>query len=41
MKYSDLRDFIAKLQEIDELSVAGLDVMSRLRISEACPLILP
>jgi adenylosuccinate synthase len=31
----------ALLQEIDELSVAGLDVMSRLRISEACPLILP
>ena len=31
----------ALLQEIDELGVAGVDVMSRLRISEACPLILP
>ena len=31
----------ALLQEIDELAVAGVDVMSRLRISEACPLILP
>jgi adenylosuccinate synthase len=32
---------VALLQEIDELGVAGVDVMSRLRISEACPLILP
>jgi adenylosuccinate synthase len=31
----------ALLQEIDELAIAGVDVMSRLRISEACPLILP
>ena len=31
----------ALLQEIDELAVAGVDPMSRLRISEACPLILP
>jgi adenylosuccinate synthase len=31
----------ALLKEIDELTAAGLDVMSRLRISEACPLILP
>ncbi|MEO8386502.1 MAG: adenylosuccinate synthase [Betaproteobacteria bacterium] len=31
----------ALLQEIDELAFAGVDVMSRLRISEACPLILP
>ncbi len=31
----------ALLQEIDELAVAGVDVMSCLRISEACPLILP
>lgn len=31
----------ALLQEIDELSVAGIDVVSRLRLSEACPLILP
>ena len=31
----------ALLQEIDELAVAGVDVMSRMRISEACPLILP
>ena len=31
----------ALLQEIDELTIAGVDVMSRLRISEACPLILP
>ena len=31
----------ALLQEIDELAVAGVDAMSRLRISEACPLILP
>jgi adenylosuccinate synthase len=32
---------VALLQEIDELLVAGIDVPSRLRISEACPLILP
>ena len=32
---------VALLQEIDELAVAGVDVISRLRISEACPLILP
>ena len=31
----------ALLHEIDELAVAGVEVMSRLRISEACPLILP
>lgn len=31
----------ALLQEIDELTTAGLDVMSRLVISPACPLILP
>ena len=31
----------ALLQEIDELAVAGVDVISRMRISEACPLILP
>ncbi len=31
----------ALLQEIDELAVSGVDVMSRMRISEACPLILP
>lgn len=31
----------ALLKEIDELTTAGIDVMSRLRISEACPLILP
>jgi adenylosuccinate synthase len=31
----------ALLQEIDELTTAGIDVLSRLRISEACPLILP
>ena len=31
----------ALLQEIDELAVAGVDAMSRMRISEACPLILP
>ncbi len=31
----------ALLQEIDELTAAGLDVVSRLRISQACPLILP
>jgi adenylosuccinate synthase len=31
----------ALLQEIDELAIAGVDVMSRMRISEACPLILP
>ena len=31
----------ALLQEIDELNIAGIDPMSRLRISEACPLILP
>ncbi len=31
----------ALLQEIGELEQAGLDVRSRLRISEACPLILP
>jgi adenylosuccinate synthase len=31
----------ALLQEIDELTTAGVDVLSRLRISEACPLILP
>ena len=31
----------ALLQEIDELTAAGLDVIGRLRISQACPLILP
>jgi adenylosuccinate synthase len=31
----------ALLKEISELEAAGLDVRSRLRISEACPLILP
>ena len=31
----------AVLQEIGELEKAGIDVVSRLRISEACPLILP
>ena len=31
----------AFLQEIDELAAAGVEAMSRLRISEACPLILP
>ncbi|GAB3250044.1 adenylosuccinate synthetase [Chitinimonas naiadis] len=31
----------ALLKEIDELKTAGIDVESRLKISEACPLILP
>jgi adenylosuccinate synthase len=31
----------ALFQEIGELEAAGVEVMSRLRISEACPLILP
>src|SRR5471030_2147782 len=31
----------ALLQEIDELKAAGVEVAGRLRISEACPLILP
>jgi adenylosuccinate synthase len=31
----------ALLKEMDELQQAGIDVYSRLRISEACPLILP
>ncbi|CAB3627974.1 MAG: adenylosuccinate synthase [Achromobacter sp.] len=31
----------ALLKEIEELEAAGLDVRSRLRISEICPLILP
>jgi len=31
----------ALLKEIDELETAGVDVKSRLRISEVCPLILP
>jgi adenylosuccinate synthase len=31
----------ALMQEIAELEKAGLDVVNRLRISEACPLILP
>ena len=31
----------ALLQEIDELTAAGLEVVGRLRISPACPLILP
>src|SRR5574340_440483 len=31
----------ALLKEMDELEQAGLDVRGRLRISEACPLILP
>ena len=31
----------ALLQEIDELTASGLEVISRLRISQACPLILP
>jgi adenylosuccinate synthase len=31
----------ALLKEMDELTLAGVDVQNRLRISEACPLILP
>jgi adenylosuccinate synthase len=31
----------ALLKEMDELTAAGIDVYHRLRISEACPLILP
>ncbi len=31
----------ALLQEMDDLAAAGVDVYGRLRISEACPLILP
>lgn len=31
----------ALLDEIDELEQAGLDVVNRLRVSEACPVILP
>ncbi|WP_420225250.1 adenylosuccinate synthase [Pigmentiphaga litoralis] len=31
----------ALLREIDELEAAGLEVRKRLRVSEACPLILP
>src|SRR5271170_5218576 len=31
----------ALLSEIDELEKAGVDVKSRMRVSEACPLILP
>ncbi|WP_148715446.1 adenylosuccinate synthase [Chitinolyticbacter meiyuanensis] len=31
----------ALLKEIDELDAAGIDVFSRLKVSEACPLILP
>ncbi|GHD62951.1 adenylosuccinate synthase [Jeongeupia chitinilytica] len=31
----------ALLKEIDELEAAGVDVVKRLKISEACPLILP
>jgi len=31
----------ALLQEIDELTAAGVNVLERMRISEACPLILP
>ncbi len=31
----------ALIQEIDELEAAGVDVTGRLKISEACPLILP
>ncbi len=31
----------ALLKEIDELQAIGVDVVSRLKISEACPLILP
>jgi adenylosuccinate synthase len=31
----------ALLAEMDELEAAGVDVAARLRISEACPLILP
>jgi adenylosuccinate synthase len=31
----------ALLQEIDELAAAGIEVPARLKISEACPLILP
>ncbi len=31
----------ALLKEIDELTLAGVNVVERLRISEACPLILP
>lgn len=31
----------ALLKEMDELQAAGIDVYSRLKVSEACPLILP
>ena len=31
----------ALLKEMDELALVGIDVYSRLKISEACPLILP
>lgn len=31
----------ALLKEMDELKAAGIDVYSRLKVSEACPLILP
>ncbi|MDA8092483.1 MAG: adenylosuccinate synthase [Betaproteobacteria bacterium] len=31
----------ALLEEVDQLASAGVDVVSRLKISEACPLILP
>jgi adenylosuccinate synthase len=31
----------ALLKEMDDLTAAGIDVYNRLRISEACPLILP
>jgi adenylosuccinate synthase len=31
----------ALLQEIDELAASGIDVIPRLRIAQACPLILP
>ncbi len=31
----------ALLKEVDELQAAGIDVVSRLKVSEACPVILP
>ena len=31
----------ALLKEMDELQAAGIDVYGRLKVSEACPLILP
>ncbi|MEO8598831.1 MAG: 3-octaprenyl-4-hydroxybenzoate decarboxylase, partial [bacterium] len=36
MKYSDLRDFISKLQQIDELKRISMPISPHLEMTEVC-----